>query len=34
MAELSLEEKNHLSHRSRAIRAILPVLNGLVQNHS
>ncbi|OGO18507.1 MAG: non-canonical purine NTP pyrophosphatase, RdgB/HAM1 family [Chloroflexi bacterium RBG_16_48_8] len=26
MAELTLEEKNHLSHRARAIQAILPVL--------
>jgi XTP/dITP diphosphohydrolase len=26
MAELSLEEKNHLSHRAHAVQAILPVL--------
>jgi XTP/dITP diphosphohydrolase len=26
MAELTLEEKNHLSHRAHAVRAILPVL--------
>jgi XTP/dITP diphosphohydrolase len=26
MAELTLEEKNHLSHRARAVQAILPVL--------
>jgi XTP/dITP diphosphohydrolase len=32
MAELSLEEKNILSHRSQAFFAILPVLNALVQN--
>jgi len=26
MAELSMEEKNHLSHRSRAVKAAIPIL--------
>jgi len=29
MAELSMEEKNHLSHRARAIKAIIPTLTSL-----
>jgi len=29
MAELSMEEKNHLSHRARAIKAALPLLHEL-----
>ena len=29
MAELSMEEKNRLSHRSRAVKAALPVLHAL-----
>ena len=29
MAELSMEEKNHLSHRARAIKAALPILHEL-----
>jgi inosine/xanthosine triphosphate pyrophosphatase family protein len=26
MAELSMEEKNRLSHRARAVRALLPII--------
>jgi XTP/dITP diphosphohydrolase len=29
MAELSMEEKNQHSHRARAIKAALPILNAL-----
>jgi len=32
MAELSMEEKNQLSHRARAIKAAIPVLVALLQN--
>jgi XTP/dITP diphosphohydrolase len=31
MAQLSLEEKNQLSHRARAVQAILPSLNKLLK---
>ncbi len=31
MAELSLQEKNGLSHRSRALRAVLPALDALLE---
>ena len=30
MAELSLEEKNRISHRARAVRAAIPILNRLI----
>lgn len=30
MAELSMEEKNRISHRARAVKAALPVLGGLM----
>jgi XTP/dITP diphosphohydrolase len=30
MAELSLEQKNRLSHRARAVMAALPILRGLI----
>jgi XTP/dITP diphosphohydrolase len=29
MAELEMEEKNHLSHRGKAVRGAIPVLNEL-----
>jgi XTP/dITP diphosphohydrolase len=32
MAELSLEEKNQVSHRGRAVRAILPFLQNLIED--
>jgi XTP/dITP diphosphohydrolase len=32
MAELSMAEKNQLSHRARAVKAALPVLNALLQD--
>jgi XTP/dITP diphosphohydrolase len=31
MAELPMEDKNHLSHRARAIRAAIPILLNIVQ---
>jgi len=31
MAELRMEDKNHLSHRARAIRAAIPILLNIVQ---
>jgi inosine/xanthosine triphosphate pyrophosphatase family protein len=31
MAQLSMEEKNQLSHRARAVQAILPSLNKLLK---
>lgn len=34
MAELDIEEKNHLSHRSRAINASLPILTKLIREWS
>ncbi len=34
MAELTMEEKNRLSHRARAIRAALPRLIGLIEEFS
>lgn len=33
MAELSTEEKNHISHRALALRAALPLLEKLVKDH-
>jgi XTP/dITP diphosphohydrolase len=32
MAELSMHEKNQLSHRARAVKAALPVLHALLQD--
>jgi XTP/dITP diphosphohydrolase len=32
MAELTMEEKNHLSHRARAVRAALPILIDMLRN--
>ena len=32
MAELTMEEKNHLSHRARAIQAALPILIDMIRN--
>lgn len=32
MAELSMAEKNHLSHRARAVKAALPVIHALFQD--
>ena len=32
MAELTMEEKNRLSHRARAVQAALPVLREILQN--
>lgn len=32
MAELTLEEKNAVSHRGKALKAIAPLLRGLLQN--
>jgi XTP/dITP diphosphohydrolase len=32
MAELSIAEKNQLSHRARAVKAALPILNALLQD--
>jgi XTP/dITP diphosphohydrolase len=34
MAELSMTEKNRLSHRARAVKAALPILHALLQNRS
>jgi XTP/dITP diphosphohydrolase len=34
MAELDIEEKNHLSHRARAINASLPILTKLIREWS
>jgi XTP/dITP diphosphohydrolase len=34
MAELSMTEKNHLSHRARAIKAAIPILLAVLQNQS
>lgn len=34
MAELDIEEKNHLSHRARAINASLPILTKLIRECS
>jgi XTP/dITP diphosphohydrolase len=31
MAELTMEEKNSLSHRARAVRAVLPILVKLLR---
>ncbi len=33
MAELTTEEKNNLSHRARAVKAMLPLLQALVDNN-
>ena len=33
MAELSMEEKNHLSHRARAIRNTIPILEKIFQTY-
>ena len=30
MAELNMEEKNHLSHRARAVQAAIPMLKSLL----
>ena len=32
MAELSMEQKNRLSHRARAIKAALPILQAVFRN--
>lgn len=32
MAELSMEQKNQLSHRARAVKAALPILRAVLQN--
>jgi XTP/dITP diphosphohydrolase len=32
MAELTMEEKNHLSHRARAVQAALPILIDMLSN--
>jgi len=32
MAELTMEEKNHLSHRARAVQAALPILIDMIRN--
>jgi XTP/dITP diphosphohydrolase len=34
MAELSMEEKNRLSHRARAVKAALPILRAVFRNHN
>jgi len=34
MAELSMIQKNHLSHRARAVKAALPILLIILRNHS
>ncbi|OGN92493.1 MAG: non-canonical purine NTP pyrophosphatase, RdgB/HAM1 family [Chloroflexi bacterium RBG_13_50_21] len=34
MAELSMDEKNQLSHRARAVRAALPILLAVLRNQS
>ncbi len=33
MAELAMEEKNHLSHRALAVLAALPILHNLIESH-
>jgi len=34
MAELSMNDKNHLSHRARAVKAALPILRAILRNPS
>ena len=34
MAELSMTEKNHLSHRARAVKAAIPILLAILRNQS